>query len=60
MDPDSAPDPAIFVIELQDTTKSFQGTFTSFFKVKKLQTVGIKVFLLFMLDDKRIGIRTFD
>jgi hypothetical protein len=67
MDPDSAPDPAIFVTELQDATKVFllityffEGTFTSFFKDKKLQTVGTKVFLLFMLDDRRIGIRTFD
>jgi hypothetical protein len=47
MDPDSDPDPAIFVIDLQDPNKklfflkvflriTFEGTFTSFFKeVKK-------------------------
>jgi hypothetical protein len=58
-DPDSDPDPAIFVIDLQDATKKlikkkffflllFEGTFTSFFKDKKSErshkTVGIKVF----------------
>jgi hypothetical protein len=44
MDPDSDPDPAIFVIDLQDANKKqilknkffclllFEGTFTSFFK----------------------------
>ncbi len=56
----SDPDPAIFVIDLQDTNKKlikkkifglliFEGTFTSFFKNKKPkrshETVGIKVFL---------------
>jgi hypothetical protein len=46
MDPDLDPDPAIFVIDPQDTTKNylkkkffclllFKGTFTSFFKDKK-------------------------
>jgi hypothetical protein len=46
MDPDSDPDPAIFVIDLPDANKScflehffclllFEGTFTSFFKDKK-------------------------
>jgi hypothetical protein len=60
MDPDSDPDPAIFVIDLQEANKKLiltmffyllllEGTFTSFFKDKKSktshQTVGIKVFL---------------
>ncbi len=39
----------------------FEGTFTSFFKDKKFKksdkTVGIKVFLTFLLDDRRIRIR---
>ncbi len=47
MDPDSDPDPAIFVVDLQDANKKlivskkffclllFQRTFTSFFKDKK-------------------------
>jgi hypothetical protein len=47
MDPDADPDPAIFVIDLQDANKKliflkrffflllFKGTFTSFFKDKK-------------------------
>jgi hypothetical protein len=55
------PDPAIFIIDLQDTNKKlillknfccillFEGTFTSFFKDKKSnrshKTVEIKVFL---------------
>jgi hypothetical protein len=54
------PDPAIFVINLQDANKKrtfleffrlllFEGTFTSFFKDKKSKrshkTVGIKVLL---------------
>jgi hypothetical protein len=59
---DSDPDPDIFIIDLQDANKkqikkSF-CTFTSFFKDKKSKrskkTVGIKVFLLFLLDDRRI------
>jgi hypothetical protein len=43
-DPDSDPDPAIFVIDLQDANKKlikkvfwlllFEGTFTSFSKIK--------------------------
>jgi hypothetical protein len=59
MDPDSDLDPAIFVIDLEDTNKKlvytnfcsllFEGTFTSFFKDKKSKrshkTVGIQVFL---------------
>jgi hypothetical protein len=60
-DPDSDPDPPVFVIDLQEANKKlifkktffglllFEGTFTSFFKDKKSkrsnQTVGIKVFL---------------
>jgi hypothetical protein len=54
------PDPAVFVIDLQDANKKlsmkkdfcvllFGGTFTSFFKDKKSKrrhkSVGIKVFL---------------
>jgi hypothetical protein len=59
-DPDSDPDPASFVIDLQDANKKlikkknfyllrFEGTFTSLFKDKKSKrshkTVGTKVFL---------------
>jgi hypothetical protein len=47
-DPDSGPDPAIFVIDLRDASKKqilkkffctllFEGTFTSLFKEKKVQ-----------------------
>jgi hypothetical protein len=58
--PDLDPDPAIFVINLQDANKKtylkkvfclllFEGTFTSFLKDKKSKrshkTAGIKVFL---------------
>jgi hypothetical protein len=50
MDPDSDPDPAIFIIDLQETYKKitkqqffclllFEGTFTSFFKDKKSKRV---------------------
>jgi hypothetical protein len=51
------PDPALFVIDLQDADKKlkvsglllFEGTFTSFLKDKKSkrshETVGIKIFL---------------
>jgi hypothetical protein len=61
MDSDPDPDPAIFVIDLQEANKKlillkkffclllFEGTFTSFFKDKKSKrshkTVEIKVFL---------------
>jgi hypothetical protein len=61
MDPDSDldPDPAVFVSDLQDAKKyyfklffcllHFEGTFTSYFKDKKIikshKTVGINVFL---------------
>jgi len=71
MDPD--PNPAIFVIDLQKANIkliffnkvflliTFDGTFTSFFKDKKSERshkrAGIKVFLLFLLDDKRIWIQ---
>jgi hypothetical protein len=62
MDPDLDPDPAIFVINLQNANKKlifkqffcvllFEGTFTSFFKDKKSKrshkTVGINVCLSF-------------
>jgi hypothetical protein len=62
MDPDAGPDPAIFVIDLQDANKKqilkkfsclllFEGTFTSFFKDKKSKrshkAVGIKVFFYY-------------
>ncbi len=40
----------------------FEGTFTSFFKDKKSKrshkTVGIKVFLTILLDDRRFRIRS--
>ncbi len=64
---DTDPDPAIFVICLQDANKKiifvkvfllisfFEGTFTSFFKDKKSRFV-----LLFLLDDRRIRIRISD
>jgi hypothetical protein len=60
LDPDSDPDPAILVIDLQEAYKKlifkiffclllFEDTFTSFFKDKKSKrshkTVGIKVIL---------------
>jgi hypothetical protein len=61
--PDSDPDPAIFVTDLQDANKKlnflnqffclllFEGTFTSFSKDKKSnrshKTVGIKIFLMY-------------
>ena len=60
---DPAPDPALFVSDLQDANKNiffsseflclflFEGTFTSFFKDKKSKSsqriVDIKVFCLF-------------
>jgi hypothetical protein len=41
----------------------FEGTFTSFFKDKKSKrshkTLGIKVFLLYLLDDRRIRMRIY-
>jgi hypothetical protein len=67
------PDPAIFVIDRANIklnfffkvflliTVLFEGSFTSFFKDKKSKrshkTVGIKVFLIFLLDERRIRIR---
>jgi hypothetical protein len=49
MDPDTDPDPAIFVIDLQDANKKltkkifclllFEGTFTSFFRDKSKKEV---------------------
>jgi hypothetical protein len=61
MDPDSDPDPSVFIIDLQDANKNqlkkklfcillFEGTFTSFFKDKKskrspTKAVEIEVFL---------------
>jgi hypothetical protein len=70
MDPDpyADPDPSIFIIDLQDADKNklkknsffciflFEGTFTSFFKDKKSKRVEIKVFLIFLLKDRRIRI----
>jgi hypothetical protein len=72
MDPDLDPDPAIFVINLQNANKKlifkqffcvllFEGTFTSFFKDKKSKrshkTEGIKVLLTIFACDRRILIR---
>jgi hypothetical protein len=71
-DPDPDPDPSIFIIYLQNANKKrikkksscillFEGTFTSFFKDKKSKrshnTVEIKGFLTYLLNDKRIRIR---
>jgi hypothetical protein len=66
MDPD--PDPAIFIIDLQDANKKlikkffcillFESTFTSFFKDKMSnrshKTVESRFFLLFLLNEIRI------
>ncbi len=75
MDPDADREPSFFAIDLQDANKKlfsktlfflllFEGKFTSFFKDKKSKrshnTVGIKVFLTILLDDKRIPIHTSD
>ncbi len=71
---DSDPDPDIFVIDLQEAKKTnFFIKFicllpyvlkASFFKDKKSKkshkTVGIKVFLLLLLDERRIQIHTCD
>ncbi len=63
LDPVADPDPAIFVIDLQDANKKllFNCTFTSLFKDKKSKrshkSVRIKVFLTILLDDGRIRIR---
>jgi hypothetical protein len=73
MDPDADPDPAVFIIDLQDANKKqnlkkfictllFEGTFTKFFKEKKStrshKTVGSRIVLLFLLYDRRIRIQT--
>ncbi len=72
IDPDPHADPAIFVSDLQDANKKnilllilFEGTFTSYLKIKRHKevtksTVGINVFLLFLLDDRRIRTRISD
>ncbi len=72
---DPYPDPAIFVIDLQqDANKKtnlkffcwlvFEGIFTSFFNDKESKrshkAVGIKVFLTIFLGDRRIRIHTSD
>ncbi len=68
-DPDADPDPSIFIIDLQDANKKLIFlkkffAFTSFFKGKKSKrshkTVEIKVFLPFLLNDRRIRIHTSD
>jgi hypothetical protein len=66
------PDPAIFIIDLQDASKKiidkkkffyillFEGTFPSLFKDKKWKshkTAEIKVFLLFLLNERKIRIQ---
>jgi hypothetical protein len=75
MDPDLDPDPAIFVIDLQNANKKlgiylkfflgfllFEGTFTTFSKDKKKSQTSRnrRFFLLFLLDDRRIRIHTCD
>ncbi len=73
-DPDTDPDPAIFVIDFQDANKNlikkkvfllityFLKVHLPFFKDKKSKrshkTVGMKVFLNILLDDRRIRIHT--
>jgi hypothetical protein len=68
------PDPAIFVVDLQEANKKlifltkfsvyylFKGTFTSFSKKKSQIEVTeqeeSRFFLLFLLDDRRIQIRS--
>jgi hypothetical protein len=68
------PDPAIFVIDLQDVSKKiifehnffclllFEASFTSFFKDKKSKRVTkyyeSRFFLLVLHDDRRIRIRS--
>jgi hypothetical protein len=66
---DLDPDPALFVIDLEDANKQqifskffclvlFEGTFTSFFKIKSQKEVTkqkeSRFCLLFFLDDRRI------
>ncbi len=64
MDPDLDLDPAIFVSDLRDINKIlfflllFEGRvhLHQFSKIKSHKTVGIMLFLLFLLDDRRIRI----
>jgi hypothetical protein len=67
MDPDADPDPAIFVIDLQDANKkmSLKQKFPTYYFLKvhlhhfskikspKEVTIRIKVFLTILLDDRR-------
>jgi hypothetical protein len=62
-DPDADPDPAIFISDFKgNKKKKFFLLITYFLKVhlyhfsqiKSRKTVGINVFLLFVLDDRRI------
>jgi hypothetical protein len=58
-DPDADPNPAIFVMTFK-TSLLFEGTFESSFNDKKSNishSVGINVFLLFLLKNGRIWIR---
>jgi hypothetical protein len=55
MVPDADPDPAIFIIDLQDANKKQDKK-----SKRSHKTVEIKVFLLFLLNDRRIGIHTSD
>jgi hypothetical protein len=43
-EPDPAPDPALFIIALQDADNKqfFEGTFTSFFKTKSHKKVPVQ------------------
>jgi hypothetical protein len=71
LDPDPVPDPAIFVTDLQDANKNFFPlSFPTYYflkvhlhhfsKIKSHKIVGIRVFLLFLLDNRRTRIRTCD
>ncbi len=60
MDPDSDPDPAIFVIDLQDASKKliFQHNFFAYYFLKvHLYIIFQRFFLLFFHDDRRSRIR---
>jgi hypothetical protein len=70
---DPAPDPAIFVIDVQDALKKlfFFPSLSAYYFLKvhlhhfsKIKVIkkpqGIKVFLTILLDDRRIRIRTSD
>jgi hypothetical protein len=67
-DPDADPDPAIFVTDLKDDKKTnLKKSYSAYYflkiksKKKSHKTVGIKVFLLFLLDDRvRIRIHNYD